>query len=75
MELLGKGFATWRAHIKDVTRLVRALFALSLQNDSLGQTAHHALMLIGAQDPKQFILCIGAEIHRDNSTHAHALRI
>jgi len=74
VELLGKGFASWRTHVKDVARLIRGLFTLSLQGDSLGQTAHHALMLIGAQDPKQFILCIGAEIHRDNShSHTHTV--
>jgi hypothetical protein len=76
VELLGKGFASWRPHVKDVTRLIRGLFTLSLQGDSLGHTAHNALMLIGAQDPKQFLVCIGAEIHRDTAhSHTHIAHI
>lgn len=76
VELLGKGFASWRQHVKDVARLIRGLFIISLQGDALAQTAHSALMLIGAQDPKQYIVCIGSEIHKDSShSHTHTSRI
>eukprot|EP00026_Physarum_polycephalum_P000855 Phypoly_transcript_00856.p1 GENE.Phypoly_transcript_00856~~Phypoly_transcript_00856.p1 ORF type:complete len:1321 (+),score=184.89 Phypoly_transcript_00856:66-3965(+) len=71
VELLGKGFVTWRPYIKDVPRLIRGLFTLSLQGDQLGQIAHHSLLMLGAQDSKQFLVCIGNEIHRDSSHHHH----
>ena len=62
--------------MKEVARLIRGLFTISLQGDALGQTAHNALMLVGAQDPKQFIVCIGSEIHKDTAhAHTHAARI
>lgn len=60
--------------MKDASRLIRALFILSHQTDSLGQCSLRSLLLIGAQDPKQFIICLAQEIQRD-TTHSHAIRI
>jgi hypothetical protein len=76
VELLGKGFPMWQPYVKDVARLIRGLFTLSMQADQLGQIAHHSLLMIGAHDSKQFLMCIGSEIHRDPShLHHHAVRI
>lgn len=55
----------YKLDVKDIARLIRALFTLSLQGDTLGHTANHALMLIGALEPKQFIITLGYEIHRE----------
>lgn len=71
VELLGKGFSIWRNYIKDVDLLIQQLFSLSLLSDppNISNTAHHALMLIGAAEPKQFVISLGQyilEVHSDN---------
>jgi hypothetical protein len=70
-ELLGKGFPIWKNYIKDVDLLIQQLFSLSLLSDppNISNTAHHALMLIGASEPKQFVVSLGQyilEVHSDN---------
>jgi hypothetical protein len=62
---------TWK-DIKDIDGLIQKLFSLSLLTDppNISSTAHHALMLIGAQEPKQFVISLGHYIlevhHSDN---------
>jgi len=61
VELLGKGFGEWSKHIKDVNQIIIKLFKLSILPDQklLTTTAHHALMLIGAREPLQFLRALG----------------
>jgi len=67
-ELIGKGFPYWKKHIKDVDGLIQQLFALSLLSDSayISSIAHHSLMLIGAAEPRKFVIALGKcilEVH------------
>jgi len=61
VELMGKGFEQWSHHIKEVGTVIHKLFSLSMVQSpaSLTKTAHHALMLIGAREPRSFIQAIG----------------
>eukprot|EP01113_Clastostelium_recurvatum_P031289 TRINITY_DN3889_c0_g1_i3.p1 TRINITY_DN3889_c0_g1~~TRINITY_DN3889_c0_g1_i3.p1 ORF type:complete len:1460 (+),score=297.90 TRINITY_DN3889_c0_g1_i3:131-4381(+) len=68
VELIAKGFPVWRPHIKDLQRLLKLMFALSLQNEPMASAAHGALMTMGGNEPVQFVATLGAEIARDQVT-------
>eukprot|EP01130_Rhizamoeba_saxonica_P012891 TRINITY_DN5476_c0_g2_i1.p1 TRINITY_DN5476_c0_g2~~TRINITY_DN5476_c0_g2_i1.p1 ORF type:complete len:1128 (-),score=210.08 TRINITY_DN5476_c0_g2_i1:80-3022(-) len=61
VEILGKGFQTWSNNIVDISQVIEKLFHLYLMNDppNLAETALHALMIIGAKEPDQFLRSIG----------------
>lgn len=84
VELLGKGFGEWSKHIEDVNQVIQKLFKLSILNEpkTLTNTAHHALMLIGAREPLKFLRAVGRRFQsnkgknntsEDPGEHAQAL--
>lgn len=51
--------------------LIQQLFAISLLQEphNISTTAHHALMMIGSAEPKQFVLSLGKyilEVHHND---------
>eukprot|EP01120_Amphizonella_sp_Union-15-10_P007232 TRINITY_DN2423_c0_g1_i2.p1 TRINITY_DN2423_c0_g1~~TRINITY_DN2423_c0_g1_i2.p1 ORF type:complete len:692 (-),score=100.48 TRINITY_DN2423_c0_g1_i2:4-2079(-) len=60
IELLAKGFEIWSQHISDTPTIIHKLFTLTMVMTpvSLVKTVNHALMLIGARDPRAFIKSI-----------------
>jgi len=80
VELLGKGFSFWSSHINDSKDVINKLFKLSLVKEPqlLAKTAHQALLVIGARDPKNFLDAFDY-IYKPNNEHrpelhSHALK-
>jgi len=78
VELLGKGFATWSQYIENVGEIIQKLFYLSITKgiQTLRSTAHHALMLIGAQKTELFLDTFDEIMNESDSNpevHSHAL--
>jgi hypothetical protein len=68
-------FLNFSLDIKDVDSLIQQLFSLSLVSKppNIRATAHQALMLIGAAEPKQFVTSLGQyilEVHYNDSVLA-----
>ncbi|EFA85792.1 WD40 repeat-containing protein [Heterostelium album PN500] len=76
VELIGKGFTLWKDSVKDIPGLLKCLFTLTMQNDTLGTTAINSLLLIGTVDVMKFIQTIGDEISNESknlSSTIHAI--